>query len=567
MDNKKLVYNNEQYNILTNINIGTTTFLICIDIFDKKLQYFKQEVINGKIKLTSQANLITTANEVNKKSITNKKRILDAFISKIQEFLVKAVFVDRNKVVELFKKLPNDIDASDLKYYIIDNASIEPTDDSINNLISKYNEVDVSKNLEEVHQMQNELYYYNTKEEVVKEKSVDNANVIASAPSKDEVKNGPVMAKDPFASGPTMAPDPFRGGFKVPERIEPPEVKRAPKETMVTPGIMNPQEVLKPAEVDLSQTQILANVLNENLNNKTPNISSSNSIEALVNKNYKEEEKVVEEPKKVKKTVRKAKDKTKLYVVIIAISLIVAVVGFLILFKDKPKTYSTSEIMKQVLDTTTITDSDKGELFNDIESNKLTNEKLMNVDFNELIETNSDTVGWINFESVNINYPVVQAKTNSYYNNYSYYKTASTDGWIHTDIDTSLNELGNNTIIYGNMTKDNALFSNLKQVLEEKWYKNQSNHLIKLSTINSNTSWQVFSVYETKVEDYYLTYNFKNDEEYLEYLNEMQERSIYEFDVTLNESDKVLTLTTSKDKNTKIVVQAKLIKIEEKDEK
>ena len=47
----------------------------------------------------------------------------------------------------------------------------------------------------------------------------------------------------------------------------------------------------------------------------------------------------------------------------------------------------------------------------------------------------------------------------------------------------------------------------------------------------------------------------------------MQERSIYEFDVTLNESDKVLTLTTSKDKNTKIVVQAKLIKIEEKDEK
>lgn len=529
MDNKKLVYNNEQYNVLTNINIGTTTFLICIDIFDKKIQYFKQEIVEGKIKLTSQVNLISTASDVHKKSISNKKRILDAFIEKIQEYLVKAVFVDREKVSSLFKKLPTEIENSDLKYYIIDNASIEPTDESINNLINKFSNIEISKDLNEVHQAQNELYYYNPNEEEKKvEKAVSNDNVISSNNENIIKESAPLLASDPF---------------KNMQKEEPKAPTQAPMP-------------------DLSQTQVFANALTENYES----ISSSNGIEALVNKNFKEEEKI--EVKKTKKRrIKRPKDNKVLYIVILAVTLLIALAGFFLLFNNKPKKYTNSEIMKQVLDTTTITESDKGELYNNVSSNKLTNTKLMNVDFNELIETNSDTVGWINFESLDINYPIVKGKTIDYYNNYSYYKTSSNDGWIHVDNDTDLLKFGYNTVIYGNTTKDNTLFSNLKNALEKDWFKDSSNHLIKLSSINSNTLWQVFSVYEIEVEDYFLTYKFKNVEEFKTYLAYMQERSVHDFDVTLDEFDKVLTLTTSKDKNTKIVVQAKLIKIEEKDEK
>ena len=47
---------------------------------------------------------------------------------------------------------------------------------------------------------------------------------------------------------------------------------------------------------------------------------------------------------------------------------------------------------------------------------------LINVDFEELKNTNPDTLGWIQVNGTNINYPFVQTNNNDYYLNHSYNK-------------------------------------------------------------------------------------------------------------------------------------------------
>lgn len=47
---------------------------------------------------------------------------------------------------------------------------------------------------------------------------------------------------------------------------------------------------------------------------------------------------------------------------------------------------------------------------------------LINVDFEELKNTNQDTLGWIQVNGTNINYPFVQTNNNDYYLNHSYNK-------------------------------------------------------------------------------------------------------------------------------------------------
>ena len=105
------------------------------------------------------------------------------------------------------------------------------------------------------------------------------------------------------------------------------------------------------------------------------------------------------------------------------------------------------------------------------------------------------------------------------------------------------------------------MFGSLDKVLNESWYTNKENQIIKLSTENKNTLWQIFSIYTVPSESYYLTHTFANDESYQKFINTMLSRSIYDFKVNVDVDDKLLTLSTCLDfDGNRIVVQAKLIK-------
>lgn len=190
---------------------------------------------------------------------------------------------------------------------------------------------------------------------------------------------------------------------------------------------------------------------------------------------------------------------------------------------------------------------------------------LLNVDFEELLKKNKDTVGWIKVNGTNINYPFVQTTDNKYYLKHAFDKTYNDAGWIYADYRNNMTSFDKNTVIYGHGRYDSTMFGSLKNILNSKWYNNKDNHIIKLSTPKENTLWQVFSVYTIEKESYYITTQFGSDEQYNTFLQTIKGRSQVTFTAEVNTSDVILTLSTCKDNlGQRVVMHAKLIKKEKR---
>ncbi len=188
---------------------------------------------------------------------------------------------------------------------------------------------------------------------------------------------------------------------------------------------------------------------------------------------------------------------------------------------------------------------------------------LLEIDFNQLLKRNSDTVGWIEVKGTNINYPIVQTTDNNYYLTHAFDKTENEAGWVFMDYRNDSVNFNQNTIIYAHSRLTGSMFGSLKNILNSSWYTNKNNHIIRLSTPTENTMWQVFSVYTIPKESYYITPSFNSNEAYLEFLNTIKSRSEVDFSGTVNTNDKILTLSTCKDNfGNRIVMHAKLIKKE-----
>lgn len=189
---------------------------------------------------------------------------------------------------------------------------------------------------------------------------------------------------------------------------------------------------------------------------------------------------------------------------------------------------------------------------------------LIQVKFDELIKKNNDTVGWINVNHTNINYPFVQTSDNEYYLNYSYDKSKNDAGWVFLDFRNHKNLSDKNNVLYAHSRLDKTMFGSLSNVLKKSWYANKDNHVIKISTPNEDSLWQIFSVYVIKEETYYITTSFKDDVEYQNFLDTIKKRSKYNFNTSLNTNDKILTLSTCYSDTKRTVVHAKLIKMSKK---
>lgn len=181
-----------------------------------------------------------------------------------------------------------------------------------------------------------------------------------------------------------------------------------------------------------------------------------------------------------------------------------------------------------------------------------------------LLAINEDIVGWLKVNGTNIDYPVVQADDNEYYLKHNVKKETDKNGWIFMDYRNSHNNLDSNTIIFGhNFYGSDVMFGPLEKMADKKtWYTNPENQIISYDTIYESNKYQIFSIYKVqKTKDYLKTY-FATDDEFQEYIDLVKGRSIYDFGVELNTSDKIITLSTCTGENQRLVVHAKLIKPE-----
>ena len=181
--------------------------------------------------------------------------------------------------------------------------------------------------------------------------------------------------------------------------------------------------------------------------------------------------------------------------------------------------------------------------------------------YENLLNINQDTVGWLKVNNTKIDYPVVQTSDNDYYLNHAFDHTKNQSGWVFADYRNNMDELDQNTILYAhNSSRNQIMFGSLKKVLDSNWYSNDANLTINFSVKGVQKEWKIFAIYTIDVTDDYLITNFNSDESFNNYINSAKQKSIVNFNESVTENDKILTLSTCyKDSDHRLVVHAKLV--------
>lgn len=188
----------------------------------------------------------------------------------------------------------------------------------------------------------------------------------------------------------------------------------------------------------------------------------------------------------------------------------------------------------------------------------------MEVDFSDLEKENQEVVAWVFVAGTNINYPVVKHSDNEYYLDHGFYGSKNEAGWVFMDYRNQIENFDKNTILYAHGRKNGSMFGSLKNILSSKWYQNPNNYVIKLSTKYENSLWQVFSVYHIPTTSDYIQTHFLDQYQFSSFLELISERSHYDFKTGVGETDKILTLSTCFNDHEKVVMHAKLIKMQKR---
>lgn len=235
------------------------------------------------------------------------------------------------------------------------------------------------------------------------------------------------------------------------------------------------------------------------------------------------------------KTKNKKTKKISIFRIISLFIITLCVIYIVIWYRENNKT----EEMMEVVYEEAIVDKE-----NEEDTNENTN---IGIDFNKLKEINPNVKGWIRVNNTKVDYPVVKGTDNSFYLKHSLDQSYNAAGWPFIDYRAKLDGTDKNIVIYGHNRKDGSMFGSLEDILKPEWYNNEENLYITYITENGVESYQVFSIYNIKKELYYTTNNFTSDEEYIEFLKELESRSIVDFQVDLDKSDRILTLSTCAD--------------------
>lgn len=255
-----------------------------------------------------------------------------------------------------------------------------------------------------------------------------------------------------------------------------------------------------------------------------------------------------------------------LLMIVFGVILIISIIKIIGWNKDNDNTSKQIEIVQNEAKIEEVEDDDNTKIIEQPVKVPKTNPywdyikmNMINVDFTELKKINNDVKGWIQVNGTNINYPFVQASDNKYYLNHSFNKSLNYAGWVFLDYRNNLTN-NKNTIIYAHGRLDKTMFGSLRNILSSGWLNNSNNYVVKLSTEKENTLWQVFSVYHIPTTSDYIQTEFSSDDEFLQLITKLKDRSMFNFNTDVNSNDNILTLSTCYSDTEKVVLHAKLIK-------
>lgn len=184
---------------------------------------------------------------------------------------------------------------------------------------------------------------------------------------------------------------------------------------------------------------------------------------------------------------------------------------------------------------------------------------------NEIISLKSkynEAVAWLKVPGTSIDAPIFQSSDNT-----KYLKT-NRDGkktkWGEPFLDYRCNIFDitspGNYIIYGHNTEKDDNFTPLLNYKRKDFF--DKHKTIEVATVAGDYKFDIFAIYITTPDFYYIDTSFDSTKEYTDFENSIKSKSIYDTGVTLNENDTILTLSTCdySIKDGRFVIQAKLQK-------
>ena len=155
----------------------------------------------------------------------------------------------------------------------------------------------------------------------------------------------------------------------------------------------------------------------------------------------------------------------------------------------------------------------------------------ISVDFNSLLQENSDVVGWIYCEGTPINYPVLRGATNDTYLHTTIGGQSNSAGSIFMDYRCKEDLSGINTVIYGHNMKNGSMFAALHKYSSQEFY--EEHPVMWYLTPSGNYRFDLIAGYvgEDEADVYDL---FTEQSQLTEYLSYARSRSTFTPDEALS---------------------------------
>lgn len=263
------------------------------------------------------------------------------------------------------------------------------------------------------------------------------------------------------------------------------------------------------------------------------------------------------------------------------VSLIILYIGLFILssvggylymyFHDINHTQQTAAQLKdRIVDVPVEDDDATKKNLNDSDGGALTPRERASKAYAELLEENSDFIGWLEVPDTNIDYPVMYTPNDEeYYLRRDFYKKYDISGTLFCNKACDPEKPSNNIVIYGHHMRAGTMFQNLTKFKDKEFY--DEHKTFYFDTIYRTGTYEVIAVVYTDVNAGAFKYWEVEDTEeaFNEYVNFLKRKTVYNTDGldSVTYGDKLVTMSTCAYHvtNGRLIVVGKLIDSDDKE--
>ena len=163
------------------------------------------------------------------------------------------------------------------------------------------------------------------------------------------------------------------------------------------------------------------------------------------------------------------------------------------------------------------------------------------IDFDALMAVNGDTVVWLYSEGTVIDYPIVQGGDNSHYLNHLFTGERNKLGTLFLDHRNDLFE-DRLSAVYGHNMRDKSMLTSIALYSDQAYYDQHPSMTLYLP--EETYLLKVFAGVTVSGSSDALRFRFDDDDDFLDYLLDLKERSDFFSPEELLPSDRVIALVT-----------------------